>query len=209
MKPPCADSMGSWLLPPPKQWTGTGGSPPHLGPKPLNPSKTISGFPAKTLTGPDTGRLNEAESPRAEAARSCPSSPTSLGSLLCPDFWPWGTLPTLTSHFYMGKATPSQLGGPYSPGEAVVQMAELLRVLKRPLAASSTCSAISTCCSLGSLASECSSSHLSPGRSREVTMARRPTLTHLLPTHLLDPGLCVDSTTTHRGRSHLAATSSI
>lgn len=200
---------GSFLLPSSRQAQGP---PPYIGvpsPEPLDPSKTISGFPAKTPTGPDTGRLDKAECPRAEDARSCPSSPTSLGSLLCPDFWPWGTLPTLASHFHMGKATPSQLGGPYSPGEAVVQIEEPLRVLKRPLVASSTSSAISTCCSLGSLASECSSSHLSPGRSREVTMARRPTLTHLLPTHLLDPGLCVDSTTSHQGRSPLAATSSI
>lgn len=53
----------------------------------------------------------------------------------------------------------------------MVQMAELLRLLKRPLAASSTCSAISTCCSVGSLARMCSSSHLCPGPSGEVTIA--------------------------------------
>ena len=199
---------GSFFLPSSGQAQGS----PHIwvpSPEPLNPFKTVSGFPVKTPTGPDTGRLNKAKCPRAKAARSCPSSAASLGSLLCPDLWPWGPLPTLASHFHMGKATPSQLGGPYSPGEAAVQMAEPLRVLKRPLAASSTCSAISTCRSLGSLASECSSSHLRPGPSREVTTARRPALTHLLPTHLLDPGLCMDSTTTHRGRSHLVATSSI
>lgn len=41
-------------------------------------------------------------------------------------------------------------------------MSEPLRVLKRPLVASSAGSAISTCCSRGSLASVYSSSHLCP-----------------------------------------------
>lgn len=46
------------------------------------------------------------------------------------------------------------------PGSAEVQSAEALRVLRRPLVASSTCSANSTCRSFGSLARVSSSSHL-------------------------------------------------
>lgn len=57
-------------------------------------------------------------------------------------------------------------------------MSELLRVLKRPLVASSTCSAISTCCSLGSLASVCNSSHLCPSRQQ------RDYIVSSLQTHL-------------------------
>lgn len=79
----------------------------------------------------------------------------------------------------LGEPSPPRTPLPYAqghsfpawmviPGEAMVQMAELLRVLKRPLAASSTCSAISTCCSLGSLASVCSSSHLPPAPAERL-----------------------------------------
>lgn len=87
----------------------------------------------------------------------------------------WGgsglrNLPTLPS--------PLALWGTVLPGATALQSAELLRALRRPLVASSTCSANSTCCSWGSLARTCSSSHL----CREVPEAGGTTPTLSLPT---------------------------
>lgn len=85
----------------------------------------------------------------------------------------------------------SLVGWSVLPGSAVAQSAELLNVLKRPLVASSTCSASSTCWSFGSLASVSSSSHLG-GNSNSYYHVLSPLSAYLAPgpqCHPTDPAV--------------------